>query len=136
MKRSATPFPFRLTHEGGRAFNAQEGDLLLEVVRHVVRTVVVSELQPHGHVLSDGTEVLANPLADRLQGLEPIGAPVGMDTNAFRVAMIHGDEDVGQPLAQGHRLGHIGSPHHVHGLGSDFSVVDTARTLGQAVRRR
>jgi hypothetical protein len=30
----------------------------------------VSELQPHGHVLSDGTEVLSNPLADRLQGLE------------------------------------------------------------------
>ena len=60
--------------------------------------MVVSELQRRCHVLSDGTEVLSKPLADRLQGLEPIGALVGMDTNAFRVAMIHGDEDVGQYL--------------------------------------
>ena len=82
MNRSATPLPSGW-HEGRRGRDAEEGDLGLEVVGHVVGAVVVAELQSRGHVLADGAELPAHTLADRFQGLEAVGALVGVDANAF-----------------------------------------------------
>ena len=112
-----------LAHEGRRGLDAEEGDLALEVVGHVVRAVVVPEHEAGGHVLADGAEVPAHTLADRFQGLEAVGALVGVDADAFAVAVIDGDEDVGHALGQGDALGHVGAPHDVHGLGGDGAVV-------------
>src|SRR5512144_1766858 len=51
----------RLAHEGRRGLDAEEGDLALEVVGHIVRSVVVPEHEAGGHVLADGAEVPAQP---------------------------------------------------------------------------
>ena len=90
-----------LAHGGRRGLDAEEGDLALEVVGHIVRSVVVPEHEAGGHVLADGAEVPARALADRFQGLEAVGALVGVDADAFAVAVIDGDEDVGHALVAG-----------------------------------
>ena len=48
MKRSATPLPSGSPHEARGAVDAEEGDLLLEVVSQVVGPVVVPQTQPAG----------------------------------------------------------------------------------------
>ena len=63
--------------------------------------MVVPEHEAGGHVLADGAEVPAHTLADRFQGLEAVGALVGVDADAFAIAVIDGDEDVGHALGQG-----------------------------------
>ena len=98
--------------------------------------MVVPEHEAGGHVLADGAEVPAHTLADRLQGLEAVGALVGVDADAFAVAVIDGDEDVGHALGQGDALGHIGAPQDVHGLGGDGAVVRLVRSLADPVRRQ
>src|SRR5512132_2564415 len=123
-----------LAHEGRRGLDAEEGDLALEVVGHIVRSVVVPEHEAGGHVLADGAEVPAHTLADRFQGLEAVGALVGVDADAFAVAVIDGDEDVRHALGQGDALGHIGAPQDVHGLGGDGAVVRLVRSLADPVR--
>src|SRR5512132_1962339 len=133
MKRSATPLPSGWRTKEGEA---EEGDVALEVVGHIVRSVVVAKLQPRCHVLSDRAEVPAHTLADRLQGLEAVGALVGVDADAFAVAVIDGDEDVGHALGQGDALGHIGAPQDVHILGGDGAVVRLVRSLADPVRRQ
>src|SRR5512132_3045111 len=114
MKRSATPLPSGWRTKDGEGLDAEEGDLALEVVGHVIRARVVAEHEAGGHVLANGAEVSAHTLADRLQGLEAVGALVGVDADAFAVAVIDGDEDVGHALGQGDALGHIGTPQDVH----------------------
>ena len=99
-----------LAHEGRRGLDGEEGDLALEVVGQVVRAMVVAEHEAGGYVLTDGAEVPAHTLADRFQGLEAVGALVGVDADAFAVAVIDGDEDVGHALGQGDALGHVGAP--------------------------
>src|SRR5512133_2171327 len=127
---------FGLAYEGRRGLDAEEGDLGLEVVRHVVGAVVVAELQPRCHVLADRAEVAAHPLPNRLQGLEAVGAPVGVDADAFAVAVVDGDEDVGHALGQGDGLAHVGAPHDVHGRGSDAAVARLVRPLADPVSRQ
>ena len=88
LKRSATPSS-GYRHRAGEALGAS--DLVLEVVGHVVGAVVVAKLQPRCHVLSDRAEVLTHAPPDRLQGLKAVGALVGVDADAFAVAVVDGD---------------------------------------------
>lgn len=67
----------------------------------VVRAMVVAELEAGGHALADDAEVLSHALAHRLQGLEAVGALVGMNAAALAVAVIDGDEDMGHALRHG-----------------------------------
>jgi hypothetical protein len=62
---------------------SQEGNLLLKVIRHVLRSVVVSDGKTLGDALSEAAEVLAPRLADRFQRLEAGGACMGVDADAF-----------------------------------------------------
>ena len=99
-----------LAHEGGRARDAKEGELALEVVGDGLAAVIVAQLQAGSDVLADGTEGEAHALAQRLERLEPgawlPGATTGgrpgaappagaMDAQAFGRGMIHCDEDRG-----------------------------------------
>jgi len=45
-----------------RVLDAQEVDFLLEVVGHVVRAMIVTQLQSGGDVLGDGAEVFCHTL--------------------------------------------------------------------------
>src|SRR3954464_1716902 len=68
-----------LADEGWRALHAEEADLPPEVVADVLATVVVAEPQPGGDVPAEGTVAPTDGLPDRLQGLEAVRAPAGMD---------------------------------------------------------
>lgn len=63
---------FRCLDERGGAFDAEERDLLLEVVRHILRSVVMTDREAMGDVLGEPTDVPAHALADRFQRLEPV----------------------------------------------------------------
>ena len=58
--------------------DAEEVGLGLEVVAHVLATVIVAECQTVGNALGEGAEALAHRLPDRLQSLETIGAAAGL----------------------------------------------------------
>jgi len=65
-----TAIALRRPDEGGRTLDAEEGDLLLEVVRHVLRSMVMPHGETTGDRLAEPAEALPHALADRLQGLE------------------------------------------------------------------
>ena len=65
------------------AFEAEAGDLLLALVGPVVRPVAVTPPPPTGGAVAETAEAVADPLANRLQGLTP-GATLGrMETEAL-----------------------------------------------------
>jgi hypothetical protein len=70
-------------------------------------------------------------LPDRLQRLVARAVQGGMDADAFRRAMIDGDEDRDLAMLDGERRGHVGSPHGVDGLRNDRAVM-VARAAGAA----
>ena len=114
---------FGLPHEARRAFDAEERDLLLEIVGQIVRPVVVPETPPAGHAFADAPEAFPDALANRLQGLEAVPALGGMEPDALGRAVIDGHEDEGYPLGDGHGGRHVRAPHHVGRLGGDGPVV-------------
>jgi hypothetical protein len=60
-----------LTDEGGRARDAEEGELALEVVGDELAAVIVTQPQAARDALGEGAEADAHPLAERLERLEP-----------------------------------------------------------------
>src|SRR3954452_20012075 len=127
----------RLAHEGRRALDAGEADLGLEVVAHVLAPVVVAQPQAGGDGLCERAAALAHPPLDRLERLEAVGAPAGMDADALGRAVVDGDEYRGLALA-GHHRGQVGPPHHVDPLGRDRAVVGprAVSTPGTLVRQQ
>src|SRR4051812_42504263 len=93
----------RLAHERRRALDAEEADLGLEVVAHVLAPVVGAQPQAGGDVLGERAAALAHRLPDRLERLEAVGAPAGMDADALGRAVVDGDEHRGLALAGHHR---------------------------------
>src|SRR3954466_15757781 len=62
-------------HEGGRGFDPQAFDFVLEIAGHVVGAMIVTQLQSTRHTWCDGSEAAMDTLAHRLQRLETIGRP-------------------------------------------------------------
>src|SRR5207248_2552747 len=104
--------------EGGRTLDPEEGDLLLEVVRHVLRSMVVPHGEAAGARLAEPTEALPHALPDRLQGVEAGSLRMRVDPDTFGGAMIDRDEHRRLTLA-GDRRRQIGAPHRVDRVGDD-----------------
>src|SRR4051794_41822689 len=81
-RRTGSAVPFGLGHEGRRALDAEEADLTLEVVAHVLTPVVVAEPEAGGDAPGEGAEALAHRLPDRLQGPGAVGAVAGLGADA------------------------------------------------------
>src|SRR3954454_5594533 len=103
MNRSAQPLPSGAPDEGGRTFDAEKGDLVLEVVRHVLRSMVMPHGKAAGDRLAEPTEALPHALADRLQRLKAGSLPVRVDPDTFCGAMIDRDEHRRLALASDRR---------------------------------
>ncbi len=78
-----TAVPLGGADEGWRTLDAEKRDFLLEVLGHVLRSVIVAHGETARNVLGEPAEVPANALADRFQRLEPGGAGMGVDPDAF-----------------------------------------------------
>lgn len=63
------PIALGLAHEGWGTGDAKAFDLALEVVRHVVRPMVVPQDQAEGRIRPDAAEVPGDALTDRFQRL-------------------------------------------------------------------
>ena len=115
--------PLRFPDKGGRAHDAQEGQFLPKILRHVIGTAIVTHRQPIGGLGADGSEMAKHALADRFQCLEAIAAPGGMDPDRLGVGVIDRDEDARDALSGGDGLGHAGSPDGVHRVGDDGAIM-------------
>jgi hypothetical protein len=71
-----------LSHEGGRSFDPQAFDFVLEITGHVVGAMIVTQLQSTRHTGRDGSEAAMHALAHRLQGLEAIGRPASQSASS------------------------------------------------------
>src|SRR5208337_652325 len=71
-------------YEGGRSFDAQAFDFILEIAGHVVGAVIVTQFQATRHAGRDGSEAPMHALAHRLQRLETIGRTRGVNADDFR----------------------------------------------------
>src|SRR4051794_34144205 len=111
-----------LAHEGRRALDAEETDLGLEVVAHVLAAVIVAKGETVGDALGERAEALAHRLLDRLERLEAIGAVAGVEADTLGRAMIDGDEHRRLALASDDG-GQVGAPHEIDPLGGDPAVV-------------
>jgi hypothetical protein len=74
-----TAVSFRSAYEGWRTLDAKERDLHLEVIGHVLRAVVVSQLQAARDGGCEHAEMTPHTLTDRLQHLEPGRARMGVE---------------------------------------------------------
>src|SRR3954454_15537891 len=124
-----------LADEGGRALDAEEADLVLEVAGHVVRAVVVAEGETLGGVLLDAAEVAQDALAHRLECLEAVAGAGGMVADALAGAVVDGNEHPGPTFSDGHGLGHVGAPHDIYGGGGDGAIVGALLGTADPVRR-
>ena len=112
MKRSAQPFAFRGADEGGRALDAEEGELVLEGVGHVLTAVVVPDGEAPGDVFAERPEAPAHALSDRLERFEAGATPGGVNADTFGAVVVDGDEH-GDLALGGPGRGHVGAPHRV-----------------------
>ena len=124
---------FGRADEGRGGRGAEPGDLLLEVTGHVLAAVVVADAEARGRLLLDAAEALGHALPDRLQRLVAGAVEGGVDADAFRRAVIDGDEHRDLAVLDGEGGGHVGSPHRVDRLRDDRAVV-VARAAGAARR--
>src|SRR6476469_5574534 len=92
------------------------------MVRHVLRTVIVSHREAVRDVGREAAEVTAHALADRLQSLEACGSRMGVNADALSGTMIHRDEDRRRPFT-GEGGGKVGAPHGVEGVRDDGAVM-------------
>src|SRR5690242_10816208 len=122
MNRSAQPFPSGARTKAGELSMPRNAISLLEVVRHVLRTVIVSNREAVRDVGREAAEVTAHALADRFQSLEACGSRMGMNADALGGTMIHRDEYRRQPFT-GEGGGKVGDPHGVNGVRNDGAVM-------------
>src|SRR5919206_3409330 len=97
--------------------------------------MVVAQGEPLGAVPLDGAEMAQDALAHRLERLEAVARARGMAADALAGAMVDGDEDPGPAFSEGHGLGHVGAPHHIHGGGGDGAIVRSLAWATDPVRR-
>ena len=123
----------RCADEGGRTLDAEEAQLALERIGHVLRAVVVPYAEPARDVRGKPAETLPHALSDGLEGLEACGLAISVDADAFGGEVIDGDEHGDLALA-GDRGSQIGPPHGVDGVGDDGTVM-AAGSAGRADAR-
>src|SRR3954454_7310860 len=70
-------------YEGGRTLDAQEGELLLEGVGHVLAPVIVPDREPSRDLFGERAEAAPHALPDRLERLKAGGPTGGVDAHAL-----------------------------------------------------
>ena len=123
------------SHEGGRSFDPQAFDFVLEIAGHVVGAMIVTQLQSTRHAGRDGSEAPMHTLAHWLQRLEAIGRRACMNADDFRIGMFHGNEDIGTAFPDSDRLRHVRSPHFIDLVGDDRPIVRLGLGASNTMRR-
>src|SRR3954466_2063505 len=78
-----TAVPLGRPDEGGRSRDAQEGELLLEGVGHVLAPVIVPDGETARDLFGESAEAAPYALADRLERLKAGGPACGVDAHAL-----------------------------------------------------
>ena len=119
-----TAVAFRLANKRRRRLDSQEGEFVLEVVAHELRTVIVPESESFGAADPEAAEVLTDTLAEGFESLEAGGTLDGMNAHTLGRAMINGSEDGDLAVVEGDRCRGVDAPHPVGTIGGDGSAMD------------
>ncbi len=95
----------------------------------------MAERETQGRVLFDSAEVAQDILAHWLERFEAVAGAGGMAADALAQAVVDGDEHSGPALLEGHGLGHVGPPHHIHRRGGNGAIVRALLRTADPVRR-
>jgi len=117
--------PFRRANERRARGNAEEAQLILEVVADVLASMVMANNEASGDLLGVGAEPLTDALPNWLECLETRGSSGRMDTHALCSAMIHCREDRDRAFFECLDAGRIGAPHLVGSVRDNRPVVNT-----------
>ena len=131
-----TTIAFRLADEGRRRFDAQETDLVLEVVAHELRAVIRAELQSVDGARVEAAEVLLDRLTDRFKGFKACRAFHGMNTGTFGRTVIDGGKDGDLALLDRYSRRGIDAPHLVRTIGGDGAGMRLRRHRNGLTLRR
>ncbi len=112
--------------EAGTRLDAEKGNLLLEGMAHVLRTMVVPQDQALGDVLSQWPVVFPKPLVNRLQRFKARSGAGGMDTDHIADEVVDGHEHRGRALQPGLNLSRVGTPYPVRAIRDDGAAVALA----------
>jgi hypothetical protein len=125
----------RLGDEGVARRDAPEPDLVAEVVRGVLRTMIHAQRQPAARVGGHRAKPAQQPLGDGLDGSETVTDFRGMDAGAHAFAVIDGREDPHHAVVHGRDAHAVGTPHLIRAIGRDPAVVKVGFASRLPVRR-
>ena len=108
-----TAVAFRLANKRRRRLDPQEGEFVLEVVAHELRTVIVPESESFGAAPAEAAEVLTDTLAEGFESLEAGGTLDGMNAHTLGRAMVNGSEDGDLAVVERDRCRGVDAPHPV-----------------------
>ena len=118
-----TAVAFRLANKRRRRLDPQEGEFVLEVVAHELRTVIVPESESFGGAPAEAAEVLTDTLAEGFESLEARGTLDGMNAHTLGRAMVNGSEDGDLAVVEGDRCRGVDAPHPVGTISGDGSAM-------------
>ena len=118
-----TAVAFRFANKRRRRLDSQEGEFVLEVIAHELRTVIVPESESFGGGAPEAAEVLTDALAEGFQSLEARGTLDGMNAHTLGRAMVNGGEDGDLAVVEGDRCRGIDALHPVGTIGGDGSAM-------------
>ena len=107
--------------------------LCLKCVGHILRAVLVADLQTLRCALLVAAKASSHSLADRLKRLESVCPLRGMDAHPFTSTVIDRDKDGDLTVLYRLSAREVGSPHLVRRIGRDFD--DPSNMPGQFLVR-
>ena len=122
-----TTVALRFAADGRRRLDAQETDLVLEVVAHELGAGIMSELESLGGTGLEAAEVFVDTWMDRFEGFKARRVFHVMNTDAFGRTVIHGGEDGDLAVVECDGRRGIDAPHLVGTIGGDRSVMRLLR---------
>src|SRR3954469_3284963 len=125
----------RLADEGKARRQAEEGDLVLDVVGHKGAAVVVAEQKAAGGVGPHRPAGGVDGEIDSLGGGEAVGLFGDVPAEHLGVPVLDDHEEGDVAVLNGRDHRRVRAPHHAGRVGGDASVVVVDRPLRAAVRR-
>src|SRR3990172_3575360 len=125
----------RLSHECEARCNSPELDLVLEMIRKILRPVIHPKRQATGRIGTNRSKPAPERHGNRLEGCQPVAGLGQMPAQTLSVPVLHGGKEPCPAFFRGEYLGTVGAPQNVRGSGDDLSSMLFGRSLKHPVRR-
>src|SRR5574337_308730 len=125
----------RLGYEGKARRDSPELDLVLEMVRKILRTVIHSKRESSGRIGTDRSKPARERHGNRLQRCKPVTGLGQVPAQALSVPVLHRGKEPGPAIFRREDPGAVGAPQNVRGSGDDLTIMLFGRPLEHSGRR-